>query len=123
MNDTLVLKNKLVMPQQGTYLELDQDEMEYVEGGGHYITEKGWFGITHKVGYWCDPSQCAIAGDVLLTCGIIAAVVGLCCAPWGLIATAIGIGVAFLGRTFSNGASSGKGVTIRWTNGFGFYVG
>ena len=32
MTDTLVLKNKLVMPQQGTYLELDQDEMEYVDG-------------------------------------------------------------------------------------------
>ena len=38
MTDTLVLKNTkftkgLVMPKKGTYLELDQDEMEYVDGG------------------------------------------------------------------------------------------
>ena len=123
MTDTLVLKNKLVMPQAGTYLELDQDEMEYVDGGGHYIVEKGWFGITHNVGYWCDPDQCAIAGDVILSVGIVTALVGFCCAPLGLIATAIGIGVALLSRTFSIGASSGKGVSIRWTNGFGFFIG
>ena len=39
MTDTLVLKNTkftkgLVMPKKGTYLELEQDEMEYVDGGG-----------------------------------------------------------------------------------------
>ena len=38
MTDTLVLKNTkftkgLMMPKKGTYLELDQDEMEYVDGG------------------------------------------------------------------------------------------
>ena len=127
MTDTLVLKNKLVMPQAGTYLELDQDEMEYVDGGGHYIVEKGWFGITHNVGYWCDPQECSRIGDSLVVSGIVAALVGigLCFSPFvllGVLIGVVGICVGLLGRTFSVGASTGKGVTIRWTNGFGIYV-
>ena len=50
MTDTLVLKNKLVMPQEGTYLELDQDEMEYVDGGVVvYKGQDAWFQITGMI--------------------------------------------------------------------------
>ena len=56
MTDTLVLKNKLVMPQQGTYLELDQDEMEYVDGGWKYIESKWLF--LFALGIYLDPSDC-----------------------------------------------------------------
>ena len=60
MTDTLVLKNKLVMPQQGTYLELDQDEMEYVDGGGRII-----LGLTFT---WGAVISSSIIGTIIGFC-------------------------------------------------------
>ena len=57
MTDTLVLKNKLVMPQAGTYLELDRDEMEYVDGGSpiQIAGVAGWVvSVACKMALWIN---------------------------------------------------------------------
>ena len=63
MTDTLVLKNAkftkgLVMPKKGTYLELEQDEMEYVDGGCSPIQIAGVAGwvvsVACKIALWIN---------------------------------------------------------------------
>ena len=99
MPDTIELKNKLVMPQKGTYLELEQEEMEYVDGGGRFVVTVSVSGML-----------AGLCSGVLtqLLCGFISgAVPGITkmAGPWmWAIGTAIGIilSAALYNLIFSN---------------------
>ena len=106
MTDTLVLKNAkftkgLVMPKKGTYLELDQDEMEYVDGGNIniYLSRSSQIAICNKLiqtlnfmsGKWGDFT----VGAVLT---IVTTVVGTAIGGWigAIVGCVAGIAGSFV---------------------------
>ena len=94
MTDTLVLKNKLVMPQEGTYLELDQDEMEYVDGGqsiliGKYSSsDNGGIEYLSLMAY--SHLACCVTFSLLTFISTVAAAVASPCLPAAILAASCG---------------------------------
>ena len=120
MTDTLVLKNTkftkgLVMPKKGTYLELDQDEMEYVDGGIIQVVGACATVISltcTAILYLNKYKRCGIPfwGVILLNLTrVVGNIVGLVC---GMSSSAIASGISKTALSVLSkvGVSSGKAV-------------
>lgn len=110
MTDTLVLKNKLVMPQTGTYLEFDQDEMEYVYDGHSVLIGTYSSGDNDEIDYLSCMAYSHLAYFVTFSAVTLAFAVSSsvtsACLPASIISSICGFASSLITGIFTGLANS-----------------